>query len=257
MVRAALIVLLALCAAAAPARAASFTDTYRYFDTWAWVSDPKCVGTGQYSTITGQEPDTGTHPVFIWLHGTFAPPAGTEAMQFVSAMAARGFVAAAVHYDDFTYSSATSADQKARCIFEGSRPTSAVARLCARPRADCSQGIVVAGHSQGGVLGVRAANWDSRVRAGYFLGFNEEASAEAGARLRAATAPPYGTRALPDSRIRIVDGAADAPSDRRDDLDVQTGKACDVTATDCLDSSGAGWRVVQNGEVQDGTAGHC
>jgi hypothetical protein len=254
--------LLALLAAvllfpAAAGAATSFTDTYRYYDTWAWVSEPKCVGTGQYSAITGQEPDSGTHPVFVWLHGTYAPTAGTEALKFVSSMAARGFVAAAVHYDDFTYSSATTADKKARCIFDPKMPSSAIAKLCARPRADCSKGIVVAGHSQGGVLGIRAANWDPRVRAGYFLGFNEESTVESGARLKAASAPPDGTRALPNSRIRIIDGVADAPPDRRDELNTQTGKSCPLTATDCLDASGAGWRVVQNIEVQDGTADHC
>jgi hypothetical protein len=252
-----LLVAILLLLSAGTAKAASFTDNYRYYDAWAWVSDPKCVGTGQYSLIAGQEPDVGTHPVFIWLHGTYTPPTGVEALQFVSAMANRGFVAAAVHYDDFTYSSAVAADKKARCIFDPKQPNSAVAKLCARPRADCSKGIVVAGHSQGGVLGVRAANWDSRVRAGYFLGFNEGTTVESGARMRAASAPPYGTRALPDSRIRIADGEAETPPDRRDELNVQTGKGCAVTATTCLDASGAGWVVPLNAQMVDGTAGHC
>jgi pimeloyl-ACP methyl ester carboxylesterase len=256
VVRAALIVLVLLCAAG-PARAASFTDTYRYFDTWAWASEPKCVGGGQYGAITGQEPDSGTHPVFVWLHGTYAPAGGTEALKFVGAMAARGFVAAAVHYDDFAGFNAVGTDKKARCIFDPSLPASAITRLCARPAADCSRGIVVAGHSQGAVVAVRAANWNPQVRAVYALGFNEETTVEGGARMRAASAPPYGTRALPDGRLRIIDGEMETPVDRRDELNVQTGKSCPVTATDCLDAAGAGWDVVLNREVLDGAADHC
>jgi hypothetical protein len=110
-----------------------------------------------------------------------------------------------------------------------------------------------AGRCRGGPRG----ELEPQVRAVYALGFNEETTVEGGARMRAASAPPYGTRALPDGRLRIIDGEMETPTDRRDELNVQTGKSCPVTATSCLDAAGAGWDVVLNREVLDGAADHC
>src|SRR3954451_13491878 len=69
--------------------------------------------------------------------------------------------------------------------------------------------------------------------------------------------PPSGTRALPGSALRIVDGLADVPPDRRDELNDVTGQSCDTAAFDCLAPDGSGWYVVQNDQVANGLADHC
>lgn len=242
-------------AAAAPARAQSpvtaFGGSYaaEYTDLGA-VRD--CSAT---AGLVGREPaDGGRHPVFVYLPGTGEPYDGPVGAAFLDAAAARGFVAVSVAYSEWQFYAA-GIEGNAACIFGGG-PASAIGQACARPSADCSLGVVVAGFSQGASIGVRARNFDARVRAAYLLGFNEERASAYGAWTMAIT-PPAGTRALPNDRIRIVDGLTDAPVDRRDELNDQTGRSCDVTATSCLGADGSGWYVVQDAELADGLSEHC
>src|ERR671924_2062106 len=52
--------------------------------------------------IVGREPADGQrHPLFVYLVATAGLYDGPEAMKFVDAMAARGFVAASIEYDMF------------------------------------------------------------------------------------------------------------------------------------------------------------
>jgi hypothetical protein len=232
----------------------SFSGTYASQQS-TWWGLRTCRNTAAFA---GREPATGSgYPVFVYLPGTGEPYEGPVGTTFADAMAVRGFVAASVQYEDWQFY-AEGIEGNAACIF-GTGEQSAVSQLCARPKADCSKGVVVSGFSQGAVIAAQARSHNRQVRAAYLLGYNEEriSAWEGTARWRMAVVPPDGTRALPNDRIRIVDGVVDAPADLRDELNDQTGRSCAATAFDCLAADGSGWYVVQNSEVADGLAEHC
>jgi hypothetical protein len=70
-----------------------------------------------------------------------------------------------VAYANSTFGSCSAIGTKTKCIYNPSSTTSAVAKLCARAKADCSKGIVTGGLSQGSIVSVLSRNYDSRVRA--------------------------------------------------------------------------------------------
>jgi hypothetical protein len=179
-----------------------------------------------------------------------------ESRQFTDAATRKGFVAASVPLAEWQGYGA-GIEGNSRCIFDARSSRSALAQLCARPKADCAKGVVVAGFSEGAGAAIRARNHDARVRAAYLLGFNEARDWWGDTeRWRMAVVPPAGTRALPNDRIRIVDGMDDAPVASRDELNDQTGRACAVAAFACLAAGGSGWYVVQHAQLADGYADH-
>jgi hypothetical protein len=230
----------------------TFTATYR--------------GQGSGSTscnttfnISGAEPtDAGTFPVFIYMIGTTETFTNAPATAAVNAAASRGFVAATIQYNSGTFSGCSTLTGKSRCIFDASSATSAVSTLCARPKADCSKGVVAAGFSQGSVLADLSANFDPRVRAAYGMGdgvrysfFNLSSCVGNGT-----------TRRLPSDRLRAVNGEQDqfiGPNQNnvRSQMLTLTGLSCGSTATSCLNANGSGWIIVLNNQVADGSADHC
>jgi hypothetical protein len=243
---------LLLLASTGRAAVVPFTDTYAAHHIDHTVSDCRTT-----LPLTGLEPSDPGHPVFVYLVGAGEPYDGAEAPAILHAAAAKGFVAASVAYPQWQLY-AKGIDGMSRCVFNPWSPSSAISKLCSRPTANCWKGVVVAGFSQGGVIAMRAANHEWRVRAAYLLSVIEERMGwEGTARWQLATTWPTGTRALPNGAIRIVDGVSEVPPDRRDELNDLTGKQCAVTAFSCLASNGSGWYVVQNSEVANGKADHC
>ena len=207
--------------------------------------------------ISGQEPTTtGTFPVFIYTIGTSETFTNASATAAVAAMASRGFVAATVAYNSGTFSGCSTIAGKARCIFNGASSTSALARLCARAKADCSKGVVVGGFSQGAVIATLAKNFDSRVQAAWGMGDGVRYSI-----FNLTSCMGNGNRTLPSSRLRAVDGEKDQfigpnANNVRSQFLTLTGLSCG-TATSCLQANGSGWYIVTNGQVGDGSADHC
>lgn len=215
---------------------ASFADT-------AW-----CVVD---SELAGHEPaGTGRYPVFIYTVGTLGNHAGPEADLIVRQMAARGFVAASAQYQNFFLNACTPAVNKTRCIYDPGSARSAVAQLCARPRADCSKGIVVGGMSQGGQLALLARNFDPRVSAAWVMGGTNVYHAMS----RCVDAGPG--RALPGDRTRVINGDQDVFAYPWT-MSQLTGKWCAPGADECFNGNGSGWRRVRGDEVSDGGADHC
>lgn len=243
---AALLACLVTGARAAEAQTATvgFQSTYPAYYVWGWPD--KCVRT---ETIYGSEPAAdGHYPVFVYVHGTLADWGGNAEGQRVAQMAAgEGFVAAAVTYNSLLTGSAAGTDGNAKCMFSPGSPSSAINQICARPKADCSNGFVLAGFSQGGVIAARAKNFNPQVQAVWAMGVNGPTTAPA---LRA----PAGTRALPNDRLRIDVGQRDVGSDFSN-LNALTGQSCSTAS--CLNADGSGYYVVQNSEVADGVADHC
>ena len=217
--------------------------------------------------ISGQEPTTtgGKFPVFIYTIGTSETFTNASATAAVAQMAARGFVAATVAYSSGTFSGCSTIAGKARCIFNGATATSALAVLCSRAKADCSKGVVVGGFSQGAVIATLAKNFDSRVQAAWGMGDGVQYSI-----FNLTSCMGNGNRTLPSSRLRAVDGERDQfigaasafatsgdAAHVRSQFQTLTGLSCGSTATNCLQSNGSGWLIVQNAQVGDGSADHC
>jgi hypothetical protein len=217
-------------------------------------------------TITGQEPSTtGTFPVFLYMVGTTESATNASATAAVAGMASRGFVAGTIAYSSGAFGNCSQISGKARCIFNGASSTSALAVLCSRAKADCSKGVVAGGFSQGSVIATLANNFDSRVQAAWGMGDGVKYST-----FDLTSCMGNGNRTLPSSRLRAVDGerdqfigAASAFATSGDAAHVRTqfqtltGFNCGSTATNCLQSNGSGWYIVQNGQVADGKADHC
>jgi hypothetical protein len=243
----------------APAEASvKFTASFKAHDSYAWFVENTCR---LDRSITGEEPDAaGKYPVLIYIHGT-----GGENGDFatgkavIAAAAAAGFVAVAPTYvGGQTVSSPHGIDLQTRCMFDQSLSTTVLSAVCARPKADCTR-IVAAGHSQGGMITLRAANWAGSVKAGWALGVfdtmwtNIFTSRESG-----------GTRALPNARVRAATGRADmdiVAADTWGSLNRFTGQSCGWGTINCLRSDGSGWYVVPHAKPPagptDGWADHC
>ncbi len=240
--------LLSLCAASTSAWAAdSFTASYK--------NGSNC---GTSYSITGREPSTaGTYPVFVYMVGTTESYTHASAIQAIEGMASLGYVAATVAYPNSTFGDCSAIGAKAQCVFNPSSATSAISALCSRAKADCSKGVVVSGFSQGSVMSILAKNYDSRVEAAYALGAGVQYSFYD---LRSCVA--NGKRALPSSRLRVVNGEVDgfmgsSASSVRAQLQELTGLTCTSTSYACTQSNGSGWFMVKGSEVADGSADHC
>ena len=226
----------------------SFTTTY---------SGGSGLVCGSTYNIRGQEPAaSGRYPVFIYTVGTTENYDHSSAMAAVQEMAARGYVAATVEYDNGSFGSCSTLTSRARCIYDAGRSSSAIGRLCSRAKADCSKGVVVAGFSQGSIMATLAKNYDSRVRAASGLGAGVDYSI-----YDLSSCVADGNRALPSDRLRIINGEQDGfvgptASGVRAQSTEMTGLSCPF-ATSCFRSNNSGWYIVSDSQVADGTADHC
>jgi hypothetical protein len=225
-----------------------FTDTYQ-----GWNAGTNSIE--EYAMLGAEPVAPGAYPVFIYTVGTFGTHDTASAIPWIEEMAARGFVAASVEYSNGPLFGCPAMYEKAGGIY--SDADSAIAMLCGRPKADCSKGIVTAGHSQGSMMAMLAADFDARVRAtlalgtGYsLLGFiaNHEQCLVT-------------DRVLPDDRLRATNGESDgsfgALDTMVDQLNDLTAMGCEAADITCLRPNGSGWVLVQDSDVLDGEADHC
>ena len=234
-----------LLAAAAPAGAqtgtAAFTDTYLAYNSFGSCS--------MRMNIIGQEPTDGQrHPVFVYMHGYTGDNAPDDYKIMIQEAAAKGYVAVSPRYTSFFTLTVRAADQHAKCVY-GSGPESALTKVCARPTADCSKGIVVSGLSLGSTISARAANYNANIRAAYLLGFT-------GPMNNQLLFNPGGSRMLPNDRVRLTFGRQDIIAGNFTTVNALTGKSCTGT-NNCLSADGSGWYSVQDNEVFDKRADHC
>jgi dienelactone hydrolase len=221
-----------------------FAGTYKALG----LPGPSCNTSG---TFIGAEPTAGTHPVFVFVHATSGVPDAADGRAFVEVAARRGFVAISVAYDSQNFINDPGVNGNADCIFNSSHANGAVGQACARARADCSKGIVAVGHSQGGAIVMRSANYEPRVRAvspmGYSIAtgsFHDD--------------PPDGSRAIPDNAVWVINGVRDIDVGALAGLKRRTGMDCGpMTVQDCRRADGSGYYIIQNDQVADGNADHC
>ncbi|MGY4830490.1 hypothetical protein ACVNIS_18110 [Sphaerotilaceae bacterium SBD11-9] len=228
----------------------AFTSSYK------GGSSASCATT--YS-IRGAEPTaSGKYPVYVHIGGTGESYTSNWAMAAVNAMAAKGFVAASIQYDNGSFGTCSAIGTRAKCIFDSSKATSAIQTLCARAKADCSKGIVTGGLSQGSIISVLSKNYDSRIRAS--MGQGAGATYTAAYNLSSCIA--NGNHAQSGDRIRIINGQTDmfvggTVITAGNSGALVTGKTCATGSTSCLNSNGSGWLVVRSTEVSDLDADHC
>ena len=170
---------------------------------------------------------------------------------------ARGFVAATVQYANASFGSCSTISGRAKGIFNAASTSSAIAKLCARGKADCSKGIVTGGLSQGSIISVLAKNYDSRVQAS--MGQGTGSTYTVAYNLESCMA--NGKHAQPGERIRIINGERDmfvggTEAIARSQAELVTGLKC-TGRQSCFRSNGSGWYIVKDLEVADLNADHC
>lgn len=213
---------------------------------------------GSTYKISGKEPSaTGKYPVYVHIGGTGEAYDSAWAKAAVDAAVARGFVAATVQYDNASFGSCSTISGRAKGIFNSASTASAVAKLCARGKADCSKGIVTGGLSQGSIISVLSKNYDSRIRAS--MGQGTGSTYTAAYNLSSCMAD--GKHAQTGDRLRIINGERDmfvggTEAVARSQASLVTGLTCDGKQS-CFRDNGSGWYIVKDAEVADLNADHC
>lgn len=233
----------------------SQTTTFASSYNGAGIFGGSC--TSSYN-IAGVEPSTaGTYPLFVYVVGTNESYNNGAAMAAVNSMASKGYVAATIEYAASQFGTCSVIGDKANCAFNPNNAASAVTQLCARGKADCSKGIVVAGFSQGSVIAILAKNYDARVQAAYGMG-----SSTVYATYNMSSCMANGSHTLHNDRLRIVDGEKDNfaggnQSAVQTQAQKVTGYTCAAGSTTCIAANGSGWVIAKNTQVRDGSADHC
>lgn len=213
---------------------------------------------GRSYSISGREPTaSGKYPVYVHIGGTGESYTSAWSGAAVDAAAAKGFVAASVQYDNATFGSCSIIGGRAKGIFDATSVNSAIAKLCARGKADCSKGVVTGGLSQGSIISVLAKNYDTRVRAS--MGQGTGSTYTAAYNLSSCIA--NGNHAQPGDRLRIINGERDmfvggTESIARSQAELVTGLSCPGRQS-CFRTNGSGWYIVKDYEVLDLYADHC
>jgi hypothetical protein len=239
---------------AAERRGTTLTTTYQSYN-------PNTDNFNLTQSIAYQLPNSsrfgpGPYPVFMYAPGTYETYTDPLAMEFVAAMAARGFLAATVQYDNNeAVQTCSTYTPRAQGIYDVNRSTSAAGVLCSSPYANCTKGIVSSGVSQGGFMAVLAANYNPKVKAVFALSMSDYA-------LNVSLSYPCVDKpntVLPENRLTIVNGAADPFFGGQQPLENVSGYTCANGSSQCWspDGDGAGWYIVQNSQNKNGYAGHC
>lgn len=223
------------------------------------LGEPACNTT--YNT-TGFEPIDPSHPsakypLFLFFIGTSYSATesnyyqtATVAQAATAAMAARGFVAVSVQYDNLNDSifnnsfTNTGFNNKLACMFGTANPNSLIAALCARSNVNCAAGIGAAGHSQGAFMAVSAAKYDNRLNAAAAFGYT-----------------PGPTTTLAFNRLRLINAEFEALNSLTPIMATTAGtnaQDCSGQVDQCLRNDGSGWIFVRKALLTPpNAADHC
>ena len=220
----------------------SFADTYM----GTWLDGSACA---VKQPIVGYQPTTpGSYPLFVYLVGSLEPYNDATADAVLRAAAARGWVAISAKYNNGLNHDCTTLNNKAACLFNGTAQ-SAISKGCAR--ADCSQGVLLGGMSQGSQIALIAANYDARAGRGVWA---QGVSMSSGVPLDSCLS--NGMRVLPGGNIRVVNGEHDQFAPDQSAAEAITGHVCAPGTKECVYPDKSGWYRVQDNEVTSGYADH-
>lgn len=240
--------------------------------TATYLAPLKRPGSEDKATIKIRTPDaSGKFPVFMWLAGTFDHYNATVLETFTEYMASKGYIAAIPEYQVFDFCMSPCLDD--RCPLSLGKlvgiDTGAVGKigqpekvralkkaldvLCALPKADCSLGVAVAGHSQGAFSTVQFSTIDKRVTAisPWSYGYLDLASKELVSCVTAANVDKF----IPKEKRRTVVGALDDLNSGEKELDMKgpqvfSGYTCNSSTApiNCIQSDGSGYYVIAKSE---------
>lgn len=190
------------------------------------------------------------YPLFLYFVGTSFNPAESRdyykdsaaPRAALQAMAARGFVAVTVQYDNLStlFDNSVSVAgfrNKHACLFGSSNPKNLLTVLCKRRNVNCAAGIGIFGHSQGAEMALGAGTHDKRVNAIFATG---DASV------------PGLAPAIAYNRIRLVNGEHDLITGYTSGMYAFTGTSwldCMGQDSACLRTDGSGWIMVRQAEL--------
>jgi len=256
-----------------------FSDTY---DAHSVLAN-RC---GHVMNIAGSEPaEPGHYPLAIFLVGTNAQYDGPGIVDHVlPLLASHGFVAASLAYENATLFGAAQNcslyQDNASCMVRndgdyvaGDR-RSALARLCGRAKVDCGKGVVVLGHSQGGLTALQTFHFapvtpppgEPAPRfvaaapmgvgpTGYLLGIPV---------IHLDGCVTAATLAVDPHELLVVNGENDAyfngphadPAGGQAALEAVTGRTCAAPSWDCRGPDGDGYVLVKKTQTSTGRATH-
>lgn len=209
--------------------------------------------------VNGYEPEAdGSYPVFVWITGTRLSSWSGDDQQITRSMAERGFVAVSVDYRTRPSYPTSCAELMGTVqdLFDGTDPNSAMSQINLRSKADITQGILVAGFSQGGNVAALAKNVNAGVEAAFVIGHGYTSWGE--------SCYANTDTLLPPDRIRSIMGANDMAwplggnvATNRVMLEMTSGYSCGASALTCLQPDGSGWYLVQASETADSVDAHC
>jgi len=236
--------------------------------------------------IVGSEPaEPGRYPLAIFVVGTSGIYDGPGVLDnILPALAKQGFVAASLEYENTTLFGAaqncTLYQDNAECMvrndadYVGGEHRSAIAQLCSRDQADCSKGVVVIGHSQGGMTAVQMFRFIPvappagapipRFVAAAPMGVGT-AGYVAGIRVVNTSGCMSADNIFVEkTKLFVVNGENDRYFNGPDanqaggqaDLETVTGRSCAAPSWDCRGPGGAGWVLVKPSELTTGVAPH-
>jgi hypothetical protein len=201
-------------------------------------------GAAIYTSI-GYEPNTsGTkYPLFINLVGSqWTPGTGQDFpvnATIAEEMAAHGFVSISAGYDNGGALFADAAGRAAQmtCIFSFGQTDSFINKACALTYVDCTKGITIFGHSQGGLLAVKASDYiDSGVA---------DPALRKVKGVFATGISGVGSFTLPKDRLRVWAGSGEVGDNKSPaSLNTITGLSCPTSSTGCISGNGSGWFIV-------------
>ncbi len=236
--------------------------------------------------IVGSEPaERGTYPLAIFLVGTNAQFDGPGIVDRVlPLLASHGFVAASVEYENATLFGAGQGcslyQDNASCIVHNDRDYvagerhSALARLCDRVKADCGKGVVVLGHSQGGLTALQTFRFTPatppagsplpRLVAAAPMGVGPTGYLLGVPVLDLSACVSAATLAVDPHEVLAVNGENDAyfngpdadPAGGQRALEAVTGRTCASPTWDCRGPAGDGYVLVEKTQTSTGRATH-
>ncbi len=234
-------------------------------------SDLVYTAEGRQRSIVVYEPrEPGPKPLVIFVPGTKAPSVTNSVLAdtYLWALSARGFVVAAVDYNNGLAArlNCSALDRKVRNIFDRSNPRSAINAIYASTSAEPSLGMGVVGFSQGSWIAHQAGRYsaDVQVKAallmatGTLVKFNRAAlTIPLTCNERQANGVPkvLAVTGEDDSVYTYADPTISRQEQLRPQLAQVTGKSCDGLS--CVDpTDGSGWLLVPGDQLTDGEADH-
>jgi acetyl esterase/lipase len=223
------------------------------------------------SRIKGVRPNaSGKFPVFLYITGTRDKFGMPQDFEFLTYMAKKGYVAATVEYpnDDVCLHMCQDGGECEKIkfkleigngkvtVFEKARRIqNALDKVCSMKSADCSKGVAVMGHSQGGFITMVLTLLDSRITAIHPMGvgplFVPDENYEKFRLNDKCLFDDHISKFLPRSKRRYTNGEADEMSHRneeKDNLGLEdfSGHTCNASSApvNCIQKDGSGYYIV-------------